>query len=272
MRATSGEVPVTRHPKLPPMWRQVAIPTEHGGWSLTAEPVVLGLVVAWSSSGLLLGLAAMLAFLARSPIKVVLVDRWRHRRLERTRLAERIAVIELLLVATLLVAAAQAAEPSFWVPLAAAAPLLGVELWFDMRSRSRRLVPELTGTIGIGSVVAAIVLAAGAPTALAIGMWLVVSARAVAAVPYARTQVMRTHGRPVTLWHSDLAQVVAVSAVGAGWVLDSVPLASVAAIAFVGGFNAAALRRSPKPAVVIGVQQMTFGIAVLSVTAVAVLI
>lgn len=27
--------------------RAVAIPTEHGGWSLTLEPVLLGLLVAW---------------------------------------------------------------------------------------------------------------------------------------------------------------------------------------------------------------------------------
>lgn len=33
------------------LWRQVAVPSEHGGWSLTAEPVVLGLVVAWSWPG-----------------------------------------------------------------------------------------------------------------------------------------------------------------------------------------------------------------------------
>ena len=49
-------------------------------------------------------------------------------------------------------------NPWFWVPLAVAAPFVGVELWFDMRSRGRRLIPELAGTFGIGSVVAAIVL------------------------------------------------------------------------------------------------------------------
>ena len=69
------------------LWRQVAVPSEHGGWSLTAEPVVLGLVVAWSWPGLALGLAAMLAFVARTPVKFVLVDRWRHRWLDRSRLA-----------------------------------------------------------------------------------------------------------------------------------------------------------------------------------------
>ena len=173
-------------------WRQVAIPTEHGGWSLTAEPVVLGLLVAWSWPGAALGVAAMLAFVARTPVKLVLVDRWRHRWLDRSRLALRIAAVEIALIVVLgVVAAATSANGWFWVPLAAAAPLVGIELWFDMRSRGRRLVPELAGTVGIGSVVAAIVLAADGSVALAVGLWVVVSARACAAIPYARTQVFR---------------------------------------------------------------------------------
>ena len=44
------------------------------------------------------------------------------------------------------------------VPLAVAAPLFAVELWFDARSRGRRLVPALCGAVGISAVVAVIVL------------------------------------------------------------------------------------------------------------------
>ena len=142
-------------------WRSVALPSEHGGWSLTAEPALLGLLVRWSLPGLALGLAAVVAFMARTPLKLVLVDRFRHRWLNRTRLAAQIATGELLIVAVLVVYAAGAAAP-FWVPLAVAAPMVALELWFDMRGRGRRLVPELAGSIGIGSIAAAIALADGA--------------------------------------------------------------------------------------------------------------
>ncbi len=254
------------------LWRQVSVPSEHGGWSLTAEPAVLGLLVAWSWPGLALGVAAMLGFVARTPVKVVLVDRWRHRWLDRSRLAARIAAVELAAIALLAVlAVAGASNRWFWVPLAAAVPLVGVELWFDMRSRSRRLLPELAGTVGIGSVVAAIVLAAGESTALAVGLWVVVSARAGAAIPYARTMVFRAHGRPVTRWHSDLAQGLAVVAVGVAWVFDSIPVVPVVVVAMVALFNVVAVRGPVKPAVVIGLQQMAFGIAVVAATAIAVL-
>ena len=265
-----GDVSSTPKPVAP--WRQVAVPSEHGGWSLTAEPVVLGLVVAWSWPGLALGFAALLAFIVRTPLKVVLVDRWRGRWLDRSRLAARIAIVELAVIGALAVgAAAGAANGWFWVPLVAAAPLVGVELWFDMRSRSRRLVPELAGTIGIGSVVAAIILAGAGSTALAVGLWVVVSARAVAAIPYARTQVFRAHGRPIERWHNDLPQLVAVTGVAAAWALDAIPFAPVVAVAAIALFDIVAVRGPVQRAVVIGLQQMGFGIVVVAVTAIAVL-
>src|SRR6478736_3133505 len=76
-------------------WRAVVIPSEHGGWGLTAEPALLGLLVAPSIAGGALAVAAFLAFLLRTPLKVVLVDRRRHRELERDRLARRVVVLEL---------------------------------------------------------------------------------------------------------------------------------------------------------------------------------
>lgn len=265
--ATADEVSARERTAL----RAVAMPTEHGGWSLTLEPVLLGLLVAWSWPGLSLGVAAMLAFLARTPLKLVLVDGWRGRWLPRTTVAARVAGVELVVLATLVVAAALAADARLWWPLLVAAPLVAIELWFDMRSRSRRLVPELAGTVGIGSVAAAIALADGVETRPALGLWIVVAARAAAAIPYARTQVFRTRGRPNHLWHSDLAQAIAALAVTVGWLVDAVPRAAAIAIAVVAVFNVAAVRAVPRPAKIIGFQQMFFGFAVVIVTAIAVL-
>lgn len=251
-------------------WRTVALPSEHGGWSLTLEPVLLGLLVAWSWPGLALGGAALLAFLARTPLKVVLVDRWRDRTLDRTRTAARVAAIELVLLLVLVGLAAVGAEPGFWVPLAIAAPLVALELWFDMRSRSRRLIPELAGTIGIGSVAASIALAGGEDASVAFGLWCVVMARVVAAIPFVRVQLLRAPGRPHRRWESDLAQILAVGIVTAGWLLGAVPFAAVVAIALLGVVDTVEVRNPPRRAAVIGVQQTVLGAAVVVATAVAV--
>ena len=250
-------------------WRSVALPTEHGGWSLTAEPAVLGLLVAWSLPGLALGVAAMVAFMARTPLKLVLVDRFRHRWLPRTRLAAQMAAGELTVLALLAIYAVVVGEP-FLAPLVVAAPLIGLELWFDMRSRGRRLIPELAGTIGIGSIATAIALADGTSTSIAWGLWVVIAARSVAAIPYVRAQILRTRSRPAPRWHSDVAQVAGVVAAGLGWAFDLVPAAAVVAITVLAAINVIALRLEPRPAAVIGIQQTIFGIAVIVTTAIAV--
>ena len=250
--------------------RAVAVPAEHGGWSLTLEPVLLGLWVRWSWSGAALGAAALMAFVARTPLKVVLVDRWRGRRLPRTTIARRVVSVELLMLAVLVTIAVRGADDYFWVPLLAALPLVVVELWFDMRSRSRRLLPELTGTIGIGSVAAAIALVDDAPTRMALGLWVVVAARAVAAIPYARTQVARARGKESPLWRSDIAQVLAAASVSVAWWAGAVPWLAAIAIAAVAGFNLGAVRLAPRAATTIGLQQMLFGGAVIALTAIAV--
>ncbi|MBK8334979.1 MAG: YwiC-like family protein [Acidimicrobiaceae bacterium] len=91
-------------------------------------------------------------------MKVVLVDA-RRRRVLPGHVAQRVLAAEAMLL-SLLVAAALVLEASaFWMPLVGIVPLVLVELWFDMRSRGRRLVPELVGAIGMGGVVAVIVLA-----------------------------------------------------------------------------------------------------------------
>src|SRR4051812_40820253 len=91
MTAAVSEAPSGRS-----VWRSVVIPSEHGGWGLTLEPALLGLFVAPTLAGLAAAAAALLAFLARTPLKLVLVDRHRHRQLARTRAAARAAAVELV--------------------------------------------------------------------------------------------------------------------------------------------------------------------------------
>ena len=67
------------NPRAP--WKAVALPAEHGGWGLTLEPCLLGVLVAPSLAGAALAAATFLAFLVRTPLKLAVVDRRRGRRL-----------------------------------------------------------------------------------------------------------------------------------------------------------------------------------------------
>jgi hypothetical protein len=249
----------------------VAVPTEHGGWSFTLEPALLGILIAPSAAGAALAGAALLAFLLRTPLKLVGVDRVRGRRLERTRVAVRVAALESIGLAALVATAALLATGPFWIPLAAAAPLVIVQLAYDVRSRSRRLAPELAGTIGIGAVAAAIVLAAGGSPPDAFGAWLLVSARAVASVVFVRLQLLRFKGRGGSTAGSDLTQLGAVAAAGAGWAAGLLPVAAFAAVTGLAAIQVVLARRPPPRVAVLGAQQVVLGLTVVVVGGLALL-
>ena len=250
--------------------KAVALPSEHGGWGLAAEPGLLGLLVAPSVAGAAIALAAVVAFLVRTPLKLALVDRRRGRSLPRTRLAARVAVVEALVLAGLAAVAVWSAGDAWLVPLALAAPLFVVELWFDVRSRGRRLVPELCGSVGAASVAAAVVVAGGAPTAVALVAWAVLAARSIAAIPYVRTQVQRLH-RPTAApgpGGSDLAQVAGVVVAAAAVAVEPAAAVGALAVAATAVVRVVGVRRPPVPAVRLGAVESAHGLLVVVATAV----
>ncbi|HUP74684.1 MAG TPA: YwiC-like family protein [Acidimicrobiales bacterium] len=250
--------------------RAVAIPSEHGGWGLTLEPALLGMLVSPSLAGVALALAAFVAFVARTPLKVVLVDHWRHHVRDRTKIASRVLAIELVLLAGLVAVAIAVAHATFLWPFAFAAPLVVVELWFDMRSRSRRLIPELAGAVGIAAVAAMIILADGADTRLAVGLWLLLGARGITAIPYVRAQIARLHHRARRARTLAVADATSVVVAGSAVVLDAELGLGALAVAAVIVAQRVWARRPVPTAKVLGLRQMGLGLAVVAVTAVGV--
>lgn len=249
--------------------RAVALPTEHGGWALTLEPAALGLLVAVSGAGWCLAAAALVAFVARTPIKVVLVDRWRHRSLPRTAVAARVAAAELAVLVALVAGAVRLAAAPFWWPAVAAAPLVAVELWFDMRSRSRRLVPELTGAAGMGAVATMIALAGGAAPRLALALWLVLAARVISSIPFVRSQIQRVHG-DARGGHGWVPDVVALTVVAVAVAVAPAVLGGAAALVLLVAAQRIADRRPVPRVALVGVQQLVAGVGVVVLTAVGV--
>lgn len=251
--------------------RTVGLPREHGGWSLTFEPALLGMLVKWSGSALALSAVALLMFTARTPLKYALVDRTRDRRLPRTVLAERLALAEIAVILLLLAVTAVLATGPFLWPFAAAAPLLATGFWYDIKSRSRHLVPELAGTVGIAASAAAIVIAGGGTTRLALAMWLVAASRAVASIVSVRVQISRSRAQPHRVWHSDLAQVVTVGVLILGVSTLDVPIAAVIAMGVAAAFQLISARRPVPKVAIVGAQQMAIGLGVVFTTALGVL-
>ena len=267
---SSGRPETARTPRAPSGLRAVAVPSEHGGWGLTLEPALLGLLVAPTFAGALIAVAAVVAFLVRTPLKLVLVDAHRHRDLDRTRVARRVALVESALLLALVAGAVLTTDEPFWWPAVVAAPLVAVELWFDMRSRSRRLVPELAGACGIGAVAAMVALAGGESSLLAAALWLVLAARAVTAIPSVRAQVLRLHGRAASPITGQLGDVGAIVLASLAVAVDARVLAGAVTVGAVVLLQHLSDRYPAPRAALLGMRQSALGLLVVVVTAVGV--
>ena len=246
-------------------WKAVAVPAEHGGWGFLAEPVVLGLVLAPSAGGACLALAALAAFLARHPLRLLLLDRRKGARYPRTVLAGRVAT-GYALVALLLLAGALALAPGpFWPPLVLAAPLGLLALAFDARGRSREALPEAAGAVALAASATAIALAGSAPAPPAWSAWVLLALRAVTSILYVRARIRLDRGlaagpRAVHVGHA-VAVVAAAALAALGWAPWLATLVFFALLAR-SGWGLSSRRRPVRPQT-LGLQELGYGLLTL---------
>jgi hypothetical protein len=252
-------------PSLP--LRSVALPAEHGGWGLTIEPGLLGLLLRPSLAGVAIAAAGIVAFLLRTPLKLVAIDHRRRRWLPRTRLAARVSCAEAAFLGLLIAIAMQGAASPFWWPALIAAPLLAVEATFEVRSRGRRLVPELAGAVAVGSLAAMVVLAGGGDARLAIGAWVLLAARSIASIPDVRAQVARLHGRPVDEPAVATADLVALATAATAVLVEPELVAGAIAVFALVALQEVWSRRPAVRATIIGVRQLLLGVFVVVMAA-----
>lgn len=258
-------------PAQPPVsWKSVALPAEHGGWGFLAEPVILGLALAPSGAGTCLALAALAGFLARHPLRLVLLDRRRRLRYPRSALAERILAGYALLGSLLVLGAATLAESAFWHPLAGAAPFGLAALAFDALGRSRDVVAETAGAVALGAAATAIALAGGASPALAWAAWVLLAMRAVVSVLYVRARIRLDRGLPAgpraALAAHLAALAIAVALARAAWA-PWLGAAAFLALLLRAGFGLSARRPRVRPQA-LGFQELGYGALTLALLAI----
>ena len=241
--------------------RPIALPVEHGGWGLLFEPIVLGLLLAPSLAGLFLSVGAMGAFLARHPFKLAVGDWRRGRRIPRTALAERFAILYVCIATLGLAVAIKTAGVGFLLPLLFAAPIAIVQLFYDALGRSRTLMAELAGSISIGAVATAIAIAGGWPRPAAFGLWVILAARTVPTILYLRARLRLLHRKSASPRVVIIAHLLAILIVFGLARAGVVPFLAVAALVIlllraVIGFSKSGKRVTPKK---LGLRELGFG-------------
>jgi len=247
--------------------RSIALPTEHGGWGFTLEPILLGLLVAPSASAWEISAAALGIFLARRPVKILSTDLVRGRWLPRSTIALLFALLYGGIALAGAIGALVTTEGPFWIPVLLAVPFALLALRADAHSKNRALLAELSGSVAMGATVAAITVAGGWDLAPAFGLWLILAARDVAAIALVRGQVRRLHGKPVSADRIYAIQAAAVGIVAVAAAVGVVPWLGVVAVGLVGLVAIISLNREPIAAKTIGWTQMVVGLAVVLVTA-----
>jgi hypothetical protein len=251
-------------------WKSVALPAEHGGFGLLGEPVALGLVLAPSLAGLGLAIAAVAAFLARHPFRLMMLDLRKGVRYPRTALAERFLLGYLALAAAGLLAALASSASPFWPALAAAAPVGLVALAFDALGRSREAVAETAGAVALAGAATAIALAGGFPASLAWAAGGLLALRAIPSVLYVRARLRLDRGLgagPGVAWLAHgVALVAAVVLSRQGWA-PWIAVAVFATLLTRALWGLSRLRRRVRPQVV-GFQELGFGLLTLVLLAI----
>ena len=193
-----------------PALRPLVLPTEHGGWGFLLEPLVLGMLVKPSLGGLLIALAALFGFLTRQPLKLAMQDALRRKTYPRTFWCRLFAVTYLTLAAISITGALAISGWRLAIPFAAVAPLALVTLLADARNRSRRLLPELSGSIAMASTAAAIGLAGGLSLIASFSLMALIILRGIPSILYVRTLLTRAHKQVASSVPALIAHVVAV--------------------------------------------------------------
>lgn len=207
---------------------RLALPREHGSWSLALEPIALGLLVAPSWAGIPLALAASAGFFLRRPVKMLLQVQPDPRR---SLAAICAGALLFLAAAGLLLAMELGGVTRLW-PLIPAAVAGSLFMWFDARGANREGAAELAGASAFALLPATFASLAGWPVANSLALAVVMLARSVPTVMVVRTFLRRRKGGSVSLLPAWLA-ALAATAVLSWLALESLVPWAVAAFSVV---------------------------------------
>jgi len=246
-----------------PPWRLVMLPTEHGGWAFLAEPMLLGLLVAFSASGVLLAVGALAGYVARQPLKLFAADRRRGKRYPRTVMAERGFAACAVIAAAALAGAAAIGDRRLLLGIGAMAPLAATALAFDLGQRSRAVAAEVSAALALAGLATSIALAGGWPNAQAFGLWAALAGRVIPTIVYVRARLRLERGEPAPIV---AALAAAAGAIGATALLAAAGLVHPFATLAMGLLLARAAwflspLRPKLSTAMLGVTEIVFGLA-----------
>lgn len=247
----------TRRPNL----KSIALPAEHGSWSLILEPLILGLILAPTWMGLSFALAMMAVFLVHQPAKVLLKAIRTGKSSERSRYAGYFLVGYLLAGVLFAIPALLQSTANFWLVISLIIPFALIQIVYDFRNESRNQIAEITGSIALSGGVALLVIIGDWQIGLALLLWLVMALRAVTSILYVRTFFRKQRNQEANIKGNYLIHGIALSAVFLFAMQGMLPYLSIAPfiILFARAVHGLQSDEAVK-AQIIGIREVIFGI------------
>ena len=251
------KIPVQR----PVRVRAIALPVEHGSWGFVLEPLVAGLIVAFSPAAPFIAVMVMGAFLSRQPLKIFFADRMAKRDLPQTAVAFKYALLYASVAAIGFLGTLYFAPAKTFLPLAAVAPLAALQIYYDASRKSRELLPELTGAVSAASTAAILALADNWTYASAAALWAVFAARTIPSILYVRNRLRLEKGKTFSQLIPFTAHLLALIVVSvlAYFNFSSIPVVAIFAFLLVRGSIGLSSYRKKIKAMRIGIWEVVYG-------------
>lgn len=181
--------------------KSIALPLEHGAWGFLFEPLLAGILIAPTVSGLFLAIFFIGSFLCRQPLKFVVGDAMAGKRLPRTAAAIRWFIYFSTIAAFGALGIYFTAQPRSLIPLVLSAPVAIYLIYQDASRKSREMPSELLGAAVLSTSIASVVLASGHSYLFAGAMWLTMLARLIPSIVYVRNRLRLEKGKDYsTTW------------------------------------------------------------------------
>ena len=185
------------------VWRTTLLPAEHGVWAALIESTLMGLIISMTWQSIVVGFNALMLGICLQPLKLIIRGANNRFQLPRIKAAQLALSIILPLSLSLLFFCIlyPSISPAYPIPLMLAIPLVLVHWYYESHDNPRHITAVTAGMLAIISITPAMILAPHSQFRFAFIVYLILAARQISSISYARYVVRKSKKLPTHLPH-----------------------------------------------------------------------
>ncbi len=253
--------------KLVKQFKQIAFPHEHGSWGYTLEPLILALLVGFSTEGILIAISTFFIFLAHQPIRIIFNKKYKKN--YKLKAYSIFSLYSFIAAGSILFVILNFGFGKLFLFFIAMILMVGY-LILELNNVKRNMASELIAAGSVGIIAANIVLLAGWGSIEIISFWLIILSRAIPTTYYVRGKLQMAKRQKVQELSILLTSLLSLFIVSILVFFTNIPVLSIIAVlmltirAYVGMYKSAGKANVKK----LGIMEFGFGILFVIIVAV----